>query len=89
MKNIERRLSRAERPSETRKLRPGSIEHLVCISLGYCCLFAFFSFFKRTGQIAARLGISDRAVRYKKEEFKCGKIKCRNRPKCMKEFLTD
>ena len=74
-------------PSET--IRPNSMEHLVCVGLGYCCLWMFFRLFKQTGKIAARLGISDRAVRYKKEEFRCGKMKCKGRAKCMKNLLKE
>lgn len=72
-----------------RVLKSNSIEFLVCRGLGYCCPWAFFSRFRQTAQIAIRLGVSDRAVRYKKEEFRCGKMKCENRDNCMKELLND
>ena len=40
--------------------------------LGYCCEARFFSLYRQTGLIAARLGVSDRAVRYRKAMFKAG-----------------
>lgn len=57
-------------------------------AMGYCCEFAFFSKHKRTAMIALRLGISDRAVRYRKALYNEGKLKCLNFDKCLKARLT-
>ena len=55
--------------------------------LGYCCLFCFFKCHKRTGLIAERLGVTDRAVRYWKMAFKQGDLKCERCPGCLKGRL--
>jgi len=51
--------------------------------LGYCCEHRFFSLYRQTGLIAARLGVSDRAVRYRKAMFKAKELprceRCRSR----------
>ena len=60
-----------------------TISSLVTEGLGYCCEFGFFRRYKRTGLIAERLGVSERAVRYRKELFAAGKIKCKNCPGCL------
>ena len=56
--------------------------------LGYCCEASISRVVKQTGAIATRLGVSDRAVRYRKELFKEGKIKCENCSNCMDARLT-
>lgn len=40
-----------------------TIRSMVLGDLHYCCLWFFFSRFRRTGLIAARLGVSPQAVR--------------------------
>ena len=55
--------------------------------LGYCCLFCFFKCHKRTGMIAERLGVTDRAVRYHKMAFKDGNLHCEKQPGCLKGKL--
>ncbi len=60
-----------------------TIKLLVTTGLGYCCEAAFFRAIKQTGAIATRLGVSDRAVRYRKELFNEGKIKCEGCKNCM------
>ena len=64
-----------------------TIKNLVIDGLGYCCESAFFRCFKRTGLIATRLGVSERAVRYRKELFRAGKLECNHCKKCMDERL--
>lgn len=68
----------------------GDFEKLVCDGLGYCCRWAFFKYgSKRTGMIAARLGISDRAVRYQKSAFRSGDLKCECKSNCLKEKFSE
>lgn len=55
--------------------------------LNYCCVWAFFKLHKRTGLIAARLGLTDRAVRYNKARFKSGEFACEKCEKCLKGKL--
>lgn len=56
-----------------------TIKLLVTEGLGYCCLWAFFRLFpsrRETSLIADRLGVSDRAVRYARNNAgKCEKCK--------------
>lgn len=52
--------------------------------MGYCCPWAFFKIFRRTGEIAARLGISDRTVRRAKASVDSGEWKCEQCDRCMK-----
>jgi hypothetical protein len=51
-------------------------------SLGYCCPYAFIRLFKQTGLIAARLGCSERTVRWWKAKFKTKAIVCEQRSCC-------
>ena len=52
--------------------------------LGYCCEWRFFSLYKQTCLIAARLGVSDRAVRYRKALWRAGSLRCTGCPRCVK-----
>lgn len=61
---------------------PVTIDKLVRSGLGFCCLYAFFRCYKQTGKIADRLGVSDRAVRYKKADFKAGRLRCEHCDNC-------
>lgn len=36
---------------------------MVTQDMGYCCLWFFFSRFRKTGLVAARLGVSPQAIR--------------------------
>jgi hypothetical protein len=58
-------------------------EALICDGLGYCCAYAFFRVHKRTGMIAARLGVTDRTVRYWKSKFKRKELQCYGNATCM------
>jgi len=66
---------------------PDRLRDLIRDGLGYCCEYAFFRLHKRTGLIAARLGVSDRAVRYHKAAFKAGDLKCECTDRCLKGRL--
>lgn len=49
-----------------------------------CCVFAFFiRQWGPTKEIADRLGVSERAVRYNKQQIKEGKRKCERSHKCL------
>lgn len=64
-----------------------TIHYYITVDLNYCCEWAFFKRNRQTAMIAIRLGVSDRAVRYHKEQFKCGGIACEGRGNCMKDKL--
>lgn len=44
--------------------------------MGYCCPYAFFRLYKRTGLIAARLGVTERTVRRWKAKFRTKELSC-------------
>lgn len=58
---------------------------MVTQDLGYCCEFAFFALFKKTLQVAERLGVSRQAVQKKRRAFREGLMKCENCEKCLKK----
>lgn len=58
-------------------------EKFVCDGLGYCCPYALFRVTKETGQIATRLGMTDRTVRIWKARFRAGEIKCEQQKQCL------
>ncbi len=66
------------------KQRQLTVESLVVEGLGYCCLGAFLSLYSNTALIAARLGVSDRIIRMKKQALKEGLLCCRGKPDCLK-----
>lgn len=55
--------------------------------LGFCCLYAFFRLRKRTGLIAARLGVDERTIRRHKAAFKAGEYRCEELKCCLKGRL--
>ena len=56
--------------------------------LGYCCEWFFFSRFKRTALIAARLGVTPRAVCYHKEAWRAGECACEGKPNCLLKRIS-
>jgi hypothetical protein len=66
----------------------GTIHHLITSGLGYCCPWMFFHLFRKTGVIAARLGVTERAVRYAKKRVKEGEWVCEGHPTCMCKRMT-
>lgn len=64
-----------------------NLKYLITRSLGYCCLYAFFSLYRKPSQIADRLGCTKNAVKYRKNQFLDGKLACEQCPKCMKPNL--
>lgn len=63
------------------------ITTLIVDGLGYCCTWAFFSIFRKTAVIAARLGVSTRTVQRGKARVDDGLDKCRGCKNCMKEHV--
>jgi len=61
-----------------------TVESMVTKDLGYCCLWFFFSRFRKTGLAAARLGVSPQAIRQNKAT--CGG--CKAREACMDRKIT-
>lgn len=57
---------------------------MVTGDMRYCCLWFFFSRFRRTGLLAARLGVSPQAIRQNKAN--CGG--CKGKPSCMDRKIT-
>ena len=55
--------------------------------LGYCCPWIFYSRYKSTTLIAARLGMSVRAVEYGMNSFRKGEFKCEGKPNCMVKIM--
>lgn len=74
------------------KARRQTVKLLVCTptakgGLGFCCLYAFFKLHRRTGLIAARLGVDDRTIRYHKAAMDSGKYQCECTNTCLKGRL--
>lgn len=70
------------------KKHPFSVENLITSGLGYCCAWVFFRRFRRTALIAARLGVTTRAVRYAKARFNSGEMQCQHCENCMEKRIT-
>lgn len=58
---------------------------LIVDGLHYCCPWAFFSIFRDTPTIAARLGVDPSTIRRAKASFRRGEMKCEGCERCMKE----
>lgn len=65
-----------------------TVKVLVTDGLGYCCEWFFFTRFRDTALIAARLGVTERAVRYAKSRADEGESKCEGRADCMHSKVT-
>ena len=66
------------------KPRRLTVASMITHDLGYCCEWRFFSLYKDSELIAARLGIDERTVRKHKAALAEGRLACRNCPNCMK-----
>ena len=64
-----------------------TLDFLITHGLGYCCEYSFFTYFrnKATRLIAARLGVTTRAVRAHRAAVRCGRLKCECRERCLRE----
>lgn len=60
-----------------------TIQHLVTVDLKYCCLWAFFKLYADPSLIAARLGVTDRAVRGARARAKTAG--CTGCPRCLRK----
>jgi hypothetical protein len=77
------------RPLSPRNVRPKRItlRHLICDGLGYCCEWAFWSYFKmprHTPLIAERLGVTERAVQKRRAAWRRKELRCEACAKCMR-----
>ena len=70
------------------KPRVNSIPWMLTQSLGYCCTWFFFARYGDNELIAARLGVTERAVRAHRAACRDGEHQCRECSNCMKEVLT-
>lgn len=66
---------------------PPNVRSMIVEDLGYCCPWVFFQVHRKTNLIAARLGVTPRAVRFVKSRCDSGDEPCRNAPNCMKVKL--
>lgn len=64
-----------------------TIKSLIEVDLGYCCEYLFFRLYRPSGTIAARLGVTTRAIRKKKESLRNGGLQCAGSPDCMKKCM--
>lgn len=69
--------------------KPTLTETLICgeNGLSYCCLFAFFSLYRKTEQIAIRLGVTSRTIRLYKARFRDGEFVCCGKGDCLKPAI--
>jgi hypothetical protein len=56
--------------------------------LGYCCEWFFFSRYRQTALIAARLGVTPRAVRYHKEAWRACECSCEGKANCLRKRIS-
>jgi len=68
------------RPLPHNNARPNTITSMITRDLGYCCEWYFFSRYHDTELIAARLGVTARAVR----KHKAAELKCQDCINCLK-----
>ena len=64
-----------------------TVRSLIVEDLGYCCPYFFFRHYKQTALIAARLGVTERAVRYAKAEAKSQCV-CEGKGNCLGKKIT-
>jgi hypothetical protein len=65
-----------------------TVTHLVTEGLGYCCPYFFFTHFRNTALIAARLGVTNRAIRYAKEAVDEKREVCKGKAECLRRKIT-
>lgn len=61
---------------------------MIVDDLGYCCPWFFFVHYRQTALIAARLGVTPRAVRYAKAKILSQPHGCADRKTCMNRLIT-
>ena len=65
-----------------------TIRSLIESDLGYCCVWFFFTHYRSTSLIAARLGMSRRSVQEWKARVRSGEEKCKGCPNCLHARIT-
>ena len=65
-----------------------TVKSLVTEDLGYCCTWFFFKHYRKTALIAARLGVTDRAVRLAKEKVDEGLDRCAECKGCLNKKIN-
>ena len=65
-----------------------TVKSLITQDLGYCCQWFFFKHYRNTALIAARLGVTQRAVQLAKADVKNGFCQCEGRPGCLNNKIT-
>lgn len=70
--------------------RPGTINHLITEGLGYCCEGLFWQLYASTPSdlIAARLGVTPRAVNTHRRAYLDGDLGCKNLGGCQRSKLV-
>lgn len=65
-----------------------TVKSMITQDLGYCCPWFFFTHYRQTGLIAARLGVTPQAIRYAKAEALSRPCNCEGRETCMNKLIT-
>lgn len=65
-----------------------TVRLMIVEDLGYCCPKFFFETYKKTALIAARLGVSERAVRYARDAARDEPLTCSTCKRCLREKLV-
>ena len=65
-----------------------TVKSLITQDLGYCCTWFFFKHYRNTALIAARLGVTQRAVQYAKADVDNGVCRCEGHPGCLNAKIT-
>jgi hypothetical protein len=65
-----------------------TVRSLIVEDLGYCCPTFFFQTYRKTALVAARLGVTERAIRYAKAAVDDGQCSCEGRETCMRKKIT-
>lgn len=63
-----------------------SVHKLITDDLGYCCTWLFFKLYPGSDLIAARLGVTTRAVRMNRAKAEC---ECAGNPRCIRGRLRE
>jgi len=64
-----------------------TFRQLVCEDLNYCCPYAFFCLYRKTGTITERLGLHVRTVQLHKAKWKQGEHRCENAANCLSKKI--
>ena len=72
-----------------RKIRSGTIEHLITAGLGYCCVDFFWARYHAVPAptVADRLGCHPDSIRRHKQKWREGQFACLETSACIKRFM--